>query len=94
MKRRKKKEEVVEEKAVPMAVEDYERLINLIGENLFHSMRNIQLAIEAAQLTSKDDEFKNALALFLERARAIERDMHKASLKNDTEVIDGLDFLN
>jgi len=92
MKRRKKKEEVVEEKAVPMAVEDYERLIHLIGENLFHSIKNIQLAIEAAQLMSKDDEFKNALWLFLERARAIERDMNKASLKNDTEVRDGLTF--
>ncbi len=92
MKRRKKKEGVVEEKAVPMAVQDYERLIHLIGENIFYSMKNIQLAVEAAQLISKDDEFKNVLGLFLERARAIERDMNKASLKNDTEVRECLTF--
>jgi len=92
MKRRKQKEGVVEGQAVPVAVEDYERLIHLIGENIFYSMKNIQLAVEAAQLISKDDEFKNVLGLFLERARAIERDMNKASLKNDTEVRECLTF--
>lgn len=99
MKRRERKPLVVEEeKAVPMSVEDYERLINLIGENLTYSMKNIQLAIEAAQLTSNDEGFKNALERFMKKAKEIEKDMQKYAPENEKEtnevkeVQKGLDF--
>ncbi len=78
-------EEKAEEKREPMTAEDYEKLIDLLGKNLMHSIKNIQLAVEVAHVTSTDEWFKRTLERLMVKSREIENDFIKSLSENNIE---------